>query len=86
MTAFPLYPISDDEAMKVANAFRYHAPIPGQEEKYEELRDSGSYLATRMLNLCPPSRERSLAMTKLEESIMWANAAIARNETVKPQE
>ena len=25
-------------------------------------------------------REKSLAMTKLEEAVMWANASIARNE------
>lgn len=25
------------------------------------------------------SREKSLAMTKLEEAVMWANAGIARN-------
>lgn len=30
---------------------------------------------------CPESREKSLAFTKLEECIMWANAAIFRNET-----
>ncbi|WP_417754191.1 hypothetical protein [Slackia isoflavoniconvertens] len=30
---------------------------------------------------CPESREKSLALTKLEECIMWANAAIDRNET-----
>lgn len=31
--------------------------------------------------ICPESREKSLALTKLEECVMWANAAIARNET-----
>ena len=30
--------------------------------------------------LCPGSRELSLSKTKLEESVMWANASIARNE------
>jgi hypothetical protein len=29
---------------------------------------------------CPDSREKSLAITKLEEATMWANAAIARNQ------
>jgi hypothetical protein len=29
---------------------------------------------------CPDGREKSIAITKLEESVMWANAAIARNE------
>lgn len=28
----------------------------------------------------PTSREQELALTKLEEAIMWANASIARNE------
>lgn len=32
-----------------------------------------------MDNLCPDSRELSLAITKLEEAIMWANASIARS-------
>ena len=27
----------------------------------------------------PPCREQSLALTKLEEAMFWANAAIARN-------
>ena len=31
-------------------------------------------------SLCPDSREKSLAITKIEESVMWANAAIARRE------
>lgn len=29
---------------------------------------------------CPPCRETSLALTKLEEATFWANAAIARGE------
>ena len=30
-------------------------------------------------NLVPKSREASLAQTKIEEAVMWANAGIARN-------
>ncbi len=37
-------------------------------------------LAELMTNVCPPSRELSVALTELETSVMWANAAIARNE------
>ena len=33
-------------------------------------------------NLCPESREKSLAMTKIEEATMWANASIARREEI----
>jgi len=29
---------------------------------------------------CPPGRERSLAITNLEQASMWSKAAIARNQ------
>ena len=32
------------------------------------------------LHKVPQGRERALALTKLEETIMWANAGIARSE------
>lgn len=32
------------------------------------------------VTLVPESREKSLAVTHLEETIMWANATIARRE------
>lgn len=69
-----------DEADKVENSFTYHAPKPNQIPRYEELRDAGHTLASLLLSHVPPSRERSLAMTKLEECIMWANKGIACNE------
>ena len=37
-------------------------------------------LAAYIDEKCPDSWEKSLAMTKLEECVMWANASIARNE------
>jgi hypothetical protein len=76
-----LYPFSEQDVDKVNNAFTYHPPIDGQAEKYEELRELAKGIALRIMNLCPPSRERSLALTNLEQAIMWANASIARNET-----
>ena len=75
-----LYPFTDDEALKAVNNFSYHKPIEGQPEKYEELRNKAKEIALRIMNLCPPSRERSLALTNLEQAIMWANASIAINE------
>jgi hypothetical protein len=58
--------------------FTYHAPKEGQPEKYTELRELAKELATRILVLCPEGRETSLALTKIEEAVMWANAGIAR--------
>ena len=60
--------------------FTYHAPKEGQPEKYAKLREKAKELALLVDDLCPNSRERSLANTKLEEVVMWANAAIARYE------
>jgi hypothetical protein len=44
------------------------------------IRDLGRQLAAGINEKCPDSREKSLAITHLEETVMWANAAIARNE------
>ena len=64
---------------KIENAYTYHAPKDGQPEKYQAIREKAKELAYLILELVPPSREQSLAMTKLEECSMWANAGIARN-------
>lgn len=64
---------------KIENNFTYHAPKPGQPEKYEAIREKAKELAYMIDELVPPGREQSLAMTKLEECTMWANTGIARN-------
>jgi hypothetical protein len=64
----------------IENNFTYHAPKEGQPQKYEAVRNKAKELAYLVDELCPKSREQSLALTKLEESVFWANAAIARNE------
>ena len=60
--------------------FTYHPPKKGQPEKYETIRGALLEVARMVVENCPDSRERSLALTKLEEGSMWANASIARNE------
>ena len=65
---------------QIENNFVYHAPKDGQTEKYQQLRSEAKALAHLINDLCPDSREKSLAITKLEDAIMWANASIARNE------
>ena len=67
----------DDSDLK--NRFTYHAPQGDQAQRYEKLRFNGHNLAEMINELCPESREKSLAITKLEEAVMWANASIARN-------
>lgn len=64
---------------EVARNFAYHAPNNRQAVFYGEIRSKARELAETIERRCPESREKSLAMTKLEESVMWANASIARN-------
>ncbi len=74
------YEPSEKDKKNIDNNFRYHTPKDGQSEKYEEIRAQAKALAEKLVKLCPPSRELSLALTELESSVMWANASIARNE------
>ena len=62
------------------NRFRYHAPAPAQAERYVKLRATALTLAKLIVESCPSSPERSTSLTHLDSCIMFANAAIARNE------
>lgn len=75
-----MYTPSEQQLEQNRKAFHYHAPKDGQPERYGRLRDMAGTLANAYITNCPPSRELSLALTKLEEAVMWSNAAIARNE------
>lgn len=48
--------------------------------RFEEIRRLGISLGEGILVHSPPSRERSLALTSLEQTVQWAIAAIARNQ------
>lgn len=65
---------------EIDKRFTYHAPKADQPARYSEIRAMGKNFAFLIEEACPDSREKSLALTKLEEVVMWANAAIARNE------
>jgi hypothetical protein len=75
-----MYPMTDEEQARLKKDFTYHPPVPNQVPRYEKIRDYARTFAATILKDCPPSRERSLALTHLEEAVMWANASIARNE------
>jgi len=64
---------------EIENNFTYHSPTDSQQGHYIAIRAKGKELACIIDSHCPNSREKSLAMTKLEEAVMWANASIARN-------
>lgn len=74
------YTPKDDMLKQIDINFTYHAPKGTQQERYEIIRSTAKRLALMIIHNTPPSREQSLAITNLEQSIFWTNAAIARNE------
>ena len=69
----------EPERDEILDRFTFHPPKEGQEELYEAIRHIARDMAMCVRDLCPEGRERSLALTKLEESVFFANAAIARS-------
>ena len=65
---------------ELENSFTYHAPKNDQPQRYEAIRNKAKELAHMFDELCPDSREKSIAQTNLEQAVMWANKSIACNE------
>jgi hypothetical protein len=66
---------------ELRHRFAYHAPVGGKAHAHELVRSAAGELALGIDRLAPDCREKSLAITALEESMMWANA-LARNPEV----
>lgn len=70
---------TSDAIDALANRFNYHpANTPERQKAHENVREDLKHVAINLLALLPEGREKSLAFTKLEEAMFWANAAIAR--------
>lgn len=57
----------------------YHAPSEAQKAFYEKQRKKFTDLMGHLEAELVDSREKSIAMTKIEECMFWANACVARN-------
>ena len=51
-------------------------------EQCNEIQEAAAYLGLVINRNCPDSRHAALAMTKLEESVMWAMKSISHNSSV----
>jgi hypothetical protein len=60
------------------NRFAYHAPDDEKRKAHERVRELLHDTAAEINDLVPAGREQSLAVTHLEDAMMWANAGIAR--------
>lgn len=72
---------ADDKLLleRIESDFTYHPPNIDTADKYITVRQAAKTFALLIVEQCPHGRERSTALTKLEEATMWANKAIARN-------
>lgn len=68
------------ERETIVKHFTYRPPKNDQPQRYAFLREKALELAHVVNKECPDSREKDNALDKISEAIMWANAAIARNE------
>ena len=65
---------------EMVKRFSYHKPDEAKGMNHTEVRNSCFKLARDFDNLLKgESREKSLAITKIEEAMFWANAHLARN-------
>lgn len=65
---------------RIQNDFTYHPPKGDQTTRYENIRNQAKEFALFLTANTPAGREQSLALTNLEQTVFWANAAIARGE------
>ncbi len=70
------------EQVDIDNRFTFHpANTTEKQDAHEFIRARCKDLAMDIDEVTPGnSREKSLAITKLEEVMMWTNAGIARND------
>ena len=68
------------DTSNIKKRFTYTEVAKNEEYRCQDIADEAKNLAKLIKQLCPAGREQSLALTKLEEAIMWANAGIAREE------
>jgi len=71
---------------KLLSNFNYRKMSEKQIEDSQNVRELGVKLALLIDEIIPDSREKSLAITKLEESIMWVNKGISLNLKEKESE
>lgn len=69
----PVEPAKD----AIEELFTYHAPTPEQKLMYLAIRESAKALVKVIDVHCPAGPDRTVAVRKVREAVMTANAAIA---------
>ena len=66
------------DQQEIMNRFKFHPATKETGPKHNDVRAILGNTAIQIESIVPDGRELSLAITKLEEAMMWANAGIAR--------
>lgn len=71
-------PATTQEHVDLANRLAHHPPVSeAVAQLHAEVRLRVGELGHWLLDNVPDGRHRSLALTSVQEAMMWANAAIA---------
>lgn len=72
--------MNEDARAELAHRFQYHPPTnPGAREAHEDVRETLGAVTQKLVPMLPAGREAATFVTKMEEAMFWANAAIARH-------
>jgi hypothetical protein len=66
------------DSKELENRFTFHPASPETGTRHYQIRNMCNEMSKQLNEQLPEGREKALAITKLEELMMWANAAIAR--------
>ena len=61
----------------IEDIFTYHSPTPDQLPKYEAIRNQAKVMALTIMENTPSGPDQTVAIRKLREATMTANACIA---------
>ena len=64
----------------VGKSYQYHKPSAEGLDKVAKLREAFSAIDDIVQQIAPSSRERSLAITNIEQAAMWAIKAVVVND------
>jgi hypothetical protein len=66
--------------MPIDKPYAYHRPSDDGLARITELRELFSLVDRKIHELCPPSRQQSVALTNNEQTAMWAIKAVVFND------
>lgn len=78
--------ITEHAQAELNTRFTHHPPDKHREAVHSLLRGWHKDLAEVILQHCHPSDETDMAVLKIEEALMWANASVARRGTPSTKE